>query len=271
MVLDPCDIMDVSLYGPAPVPQEVTSVYFGQAITSMRTLIKTYNPYIITRLATTSLNGGLLSFIHPTRPLPGNSVSSQVGTVDTWNYWTFYSWYSQAFLGVRGGTRWKVEFHSPYDLISAAFVNPSALGPPSASVMSDLGTYGATGWNLSFVRLLATMTVTAPLRLAYGVAQAAFQNFGRGELIEIDVPSLNPLRFTLGWSPSAYTFGSGSTPFVSGAGCETSGFVAGVPYTSFTANSTHIPISVFQSGSEDTSFAWFVCGPILYVDSNRAT
>lgn len=271
MTRDPCDITDVALFGPANVPREVSSVFFGQAVTSIRAMIKTYNPYIMSKVTNNStIYSSLLLFAHPTRPLMGNTVTAQATITDTYNYWTFYSWYAQGFLGVRGGTRWKVDFVRPYLPADGTPIAEANTRGAFASLINDMSAYAAAGVASAFLSQPTGGPPLSAMRLAYGIAQCAFQSFGIGELVEIDVPSMHPQRFTTGWGSSAYTFGAPNA-IVSGAGCEKTGFAVSAPFYSQTTNPTDIPVVVYQAGAEDASFSWFVCGPVLFSQSQRAT
>lgn len=257
---DVCEVSDVDIYGPVTVPPEISRVSFGQDFGSIRSLIKAYCPYLVTT-STANAVGNTVTYIdHPTYPFQGNTVSQSAGA-GSYNPWTYYSWFCQAFLGVRGGTRWKLKF-SDNNAYGVAY--PGTAGQKFASLNADLSGSPCTVAN-GFTATVFNVQSFDVLREVPRIFGSCAQPYGEAEVVEFECPAQHPYRFTPGGSPCYFAYADGQ----SGSGVDRSGFRAGCVYSSSIAGGQFRDVIWYQAGSEDASFSWFVSAPPLYANAVR--
>jgi hypothetical protein len=269
------DTMYVLNGNPTSMMSEQSDVYFGEAIVSVRSLLKRYCFH--RALATPENETGAIynnlwkmkNFPNGPGPSYGSSLASpltEIGVGGT-NYnicaMTYLRWFNSAYIGYRGGIRWKVTFfNEDMDIMSVRVVrhDPSTF----ESVSGTLVFGGATSVSTVSQNFLEETTYS---RSQTGLmATAANVN----PTLEFEIPFYHNYRFAECNCPADPTYLPGANspgdaaPFLSDS-------THGLSYTSKHENANNFSwIETHCAIGEDFSFFFFIGAP-PFMDSDATS
>lgn len=231
-------------------------VNFGESIASIRTLIKRYVPYLsFNSDADQKARSGFTLPAHPFDvrklfstfpPPPGNTLNPNWYS----NGQTFYTYFRDGFVGVRGGSRYRVAMGETSKGGLTTVVNNSALYPNMVTL---------TDAAAPFVNEFHKFE-----NIQYGQGNGcalSLSNVNGG--IEFEVPYYSPLNFVLG-SALDDRYGSASYGAVLSTNNAFVHFPGPHTQTTGATFQPAVNAQVYHAGAEDASFEWFFAAPSLY-------
>lgn len=241
------------------VDDNIFDVYFGEQVVSFRSLLRRYarsGTFGPSASNTTLGNNNIVLYALPRFPLPHGFTPGgpTKGTVSATTYyynftdWTLFNYLSNAFLGMRGGMRWKIVFAktTPMQLHYGRsnetprqnyFSYYEAL-PPSTSIANT------------------SSRITALLPEAWegaGIVKSSVV-----DSVEFEAPHYSPYRF---YSTDGSRFAYGW----SDDGSDTDTIKVSMYDTNAVAgHSRHYNISTYSAIGDDFNFFWFQGVPSFY-------
>jgi hypothetical protein len=245
---DVCDTTEVCL-GPPTGLNDLTPIYFGERINSIRQLVKRSTIYT-EELSAATINASTYtlygSFYVPSYPFPKGMMGAQ--------NWTPMSWYAQGFLAVRGAVRYKVIATSPA-LGHDSYLNSMAIRRyAKAPAALALGSSNMTWYQAT--------TSSIPAAAVLGDTWMGVNESGADQIQEFELPYCCPYKFLPAPFPnvSNRVAGVGMT----GTSCSYGQIRVGpVPIQSTTTIVRMSNVATYVSAGEDYSLTWFVCGPVV--------
>lgn len=254
---------------------EMLSVYMGEDIRSIRAMIKRYVPHaywakLYNNATSNSIN--FASCIQPNFPIGraggpyGSSGLDYVTTsADVWM--TYLRYYCQAFIGYRGGIRWKFVLngqtqYSPFEL----WVNRSNDFDNNMSIEQ----YETLHGDIRGLNVLNIMDTTNSdfLTNANGAAGVLAMPYTNTNAISYELPYYHPTRYA-----EIHCETSGTTNFDYNNGLWSNHGVTSM--SSITGGTTTFLQCIYQrsycAGAEDSSFFFFIGMPPIMTLSNPAS
>jgi hypothetical protein len=197
------DTMYILNGNPTCTQSEQSDVYFGEAIVSCRSLLKRYCFHRVLalpqNLETASIYLNIFdqcNFPNGPGPTYGSSQASSltriVGPAD-YNIcaMTYLRWFSSAFIGYRGGIRWKVTlFNEDMDIMSVRVVRDKFNGIDDENLVVRQVITGSTSQNEVAQNFLAERTYYST------TSGAAVTAANVNPTVEYEIPYYNNYRFT---------------------------------------------------------------------------
>jgi len=248
-----------------PAPSGIELLTFGDPVRSVRSLIKRFT---VNRLFVAAAVGGAETFSETTFVAPGLPETPGIrGSVAaSYNAQSWLSWYSMGYLALRGGARWKLQC-----FISAGSTFLADPGFAIGGRDTNMAAFGSAD-SKSFIY---TSMFAATTQLKASVLARMLPNGGQtfslagGRAVEIEMPAVNPFRYTLALTPTKY-----GVNFVNGADLPygTDEGVLRIAVFSSPPAPTTAPtiVIVYVAAAEDTSLTWFVAAPtVRALNANR--
>jgi len=233
--------------------------FIGEEVRSVRALVKRYSYALglfsgVTDTATAYTSAAYQWQVSNLLPYPGYTQGFSTGcTVPSW---TFMGWFGLAYMGVRGGMRYKfyptLVTNQPGYNIQDAFAHRSKLVPSQ----------------IDFAAFISrTLTVEEATKAGlFGVQSPNGIQFSKTStgMVEVETGDFNVSLFrpttSYAWVDVAFTtwlaLGTDAVTFTL--------LTQGVEAQGASSNTGGPQVSVFMAGAEDLNFLWYLAAPLLH-------